>query len=46
MSKMMQTFGVAAMLATLTLAATPLPAQTEPGPPDPLIKSAVTPPAT
>jgi len=41
MSKMMQTFGVAAMLATLTLAATPLPAQTEPGQPDPLIKSAV-----
>lgn len=41
MSKKTKTFAVAAILATLTLAAAPLPAQTEPGQPDPLIKSAV-----
>ncbi|HVF59611.1 MAG TPA: DinB family protein [Thermoanaerobaculia bacterium] len=41
MAKKTQTFGIAAVLATLTLAATPLPAQTEPGQPDPLIQSAV-----
>lgn len=41
MPKKTKTFGVAAILATLTLAAAPLPAQTEPAQPDPLIAAAV-----